>query len=75
MSPTLNVFDNSGDARAVVLVYENHAQDCRVREIGVGVLRDDRVEQRELSRNIRKQSNRALEKEVTWTIRWAARPR
>lgn len=36
VSPTLNVFDNSGDARAVVLVYENHAQDCRVREIRGG---------------------------------------
>lgn len=36
VSPTLNVFDNAGETRATVLVYENHAQDSRVREIRGG---------------------------------------
>lgn len=31
VSPTLNVFDNGGETRATVLVYENHAQDSRTR--------------------------------------------
>lgn len=33
VSPTMNVFDNSGDTRSTILVFENHAQDSRITEV------------------------------------------